>query len=292
MSHGRHRIQFREVRLALLQITNESFDAGAGRERTVAAAGQAFEAGAELVVMPELIVGGYVLDREHQARAAEPLDGPTVEAWTRLASRHGKHLVGGFAERAGDALFNSGVLVGPEGPLLHYRKLHLFRGERNIFTPGDLGLPIATTSVGKLGMCICYDLRFVETMRILALEGAQLICVPTAWVPGFDSTLWNNSGMCPQAQAVLVQANLNQVFVACASQVGSVDGLQMLGSSVVAGPDGACLAGPMPGDSQGTAAVDIELAAADAAQVRASDIRPRDERRRDVYELAVGDRRL
>jgi N-carbamoylputrescine amidase len=280
------------MRLALLQITNERCDGAQGRERSVAAAARAFEDGADLVVMPELIVGGYVLDRDHQQRVAEPVEGPTVEAWTELASRHGGHLIGGFAERVENRVFNAAVLVGPDGPLLHYRKLHLFRGEREIFTPGDRGLPVISSPIGRIGLCVCYDLRFVETMRILALEGAQLVCVPTAWVPGFDSTLWDESGMAPQARAALVQANLNQVFVACASQVGAVGGLQLLGSSIVGGPDGTCLTGPMPGDQEATGIVELELSAADASQVRASDIRPRDERRRDVYGLVVGDRRL
>jgi predicted amidohydrolase len=276
------------MRLALVQMANEDSDPEAGRERSLAAASDAFAAGAELVVLPELIAGGYRLEREHQQRAAEPIDGPTVRAWSQLARDHGGHLVGGFTERAGAALFNAAVVVGPEGVRLHYRKLHLFRGERGIFEPGDLGLPVVSTPIGRLGICICYDLRFVETLRILALQGAQLVCVPTAWVAGFDAQSWDDAGMCPQARAALLQANLNQVFVACASQMGRVGDLTFLGSSVLAGPDGACLAGPLPAQRTDIRIMDIDLDAAEAAQTRDGEIRPRDERRRDVYSLTVG----
>jgi predicted amidohydrolase len=280
------------MHLALVQITNESLEPQHGRERSVAAAAEAFARGAELVVLPELIVGGYRLDADHQAHVAEPLDGPTVQAWTQLARRHGGYIAGGFAERADASIYNTAVLVGPDGLALHYRKLHLFRGERDIFAPGDVGLPVATTPLGRIGMCVCYDLRFVETLRVLALEGAQLVCVPTAWVPGFDPQRWDDSGMSPQGRATLVQANLSQIFVACASQVGAVADLSFLGSSLVCGPNGACLLGPLPTDRAATAIVEIDPAAADSSQARAADIRPRDERRRDVYTLAVGDRRL
>lgn len=210
------------MRLALVQTTNVRCDADEGFELSRKAAGDAFDAGADLVVLPELVVGGYRLDREHQAACAEPIDGRTVRAWRELAAEADGYVAGGFAERDGDAVYNSAVVVGPEGVLLRYRKLHLFRREREVFSPGNLGLPVIPTRLGRIGLCVCYDLRFVETLRILALKGAEVVCVPTAWVPGFDNDWWDAEGMCPQARAVLVQANLNQVFVACASQVGLV----------------------------------------------------------------------
>ena len=276
------------MRVAVAQITNADCDPASGRELSCGAAADAFAGGADVVVLPELIAGGYLMDAAHQAAVAEPVDGPTVLAWQELAREHGGYVVGGFAERDGDDVFNTAVVVGPAGVDLHYRKLHLFRAERSIFAPGDRGLPVAGTPFGRIGVCVCYDLRFVETLRILALSGADLVCVPTAWVPGFDRESWDASGTCPQARATLVQANLNQVVVACASQVGAVGELTFLGSSIVAGADGACLAGPLPRDRAETLIVDVEAGAADAAKVRADDIRPRDERRSDVYSLSVG----
>ena len=275
------------VRLALVQTTNVSCEPDEGLDLSRRAVGDAFDAGADLVVLPELIVGGYRLDREHQARCAQTIDGEAVRAWQELAAAAGGYVAGGFAERNGDAVYNTAVVVGPEGVCLHYRKLHLFRSERDVFSPGNLGLPVASTPVGRIGLCVCYDLRFVETLRILALKEAQIVGVPTAWVPGFDSERWDADGVCPQAKAALLQANLNQVFVACASQVGSVGDLTFLGSSVLAAPDGTPLAGPLAPDSPDTQLVDIEVDSAEAARERAADIRPRAERRRDVYAITI-----
>jgi predicted amidohydrolase len=184
------------------------------------------------------------------------------------------------------------VLVGPDGVALHYRKLHLFADERQVFTPGDLGLPVASTPVGRIGLCVCYDLRFVETLRILALDGAQIVCVPTAWVPGFDVSRWDSDGYCSQARAALVQANLNQVFVACASQAGAQEEHEFLGSSILGDPFGRCVGGPLAGDRDQLELVEIDLADAMRAQDRGGGVRPRADRRTDVYGLAVGERRL
>ena len=112
------------------------------------------------------------------------------------------------------------MVVGPDGVELHYRKLHLFDTEKQAFAPGDLGLPVVELGFGVVGLCVCYDLRFVETARALALQGAELILVPTAWLTGFDQVRWRDDGLAPQAQGAVLQANLNQSFIACASQAG------------------------------------------------------------------------
>jgi N-carbamoylputrescine amidase len=181
------------------------------------------------------------------------------------------------------------VVVGPDGMALHYRKLHLFRDEKGAFAPGDLGLPVAELPFGRVGLCVCYDLRFVETVRVLALSGAELICVPTAWVTGFDKERWDERGLAPQAHGALLQANLSQVFIACASQVGNVNGLELLGSSVICDPFGKLVAGPLSGAEPGIELARIELDSVEHAQVRDPLIRPREDRRTDVYALAPAD---
>ena len=280
------------VQVALAQITGDPYAAHENRELSVRAAREAFEREARVVVLPEMIVPGYVADRDGLMPIAEPVDGPSVEAWTALAAQHDGYLAGGFCEREGDALFNTAVVVGPDGLLLHYRKLHLFAAEKDAFAPGDLGLPVARTPFGVVGLCICYDLRFVETARILALLGAELILVPTAWIPGFDQERWDERGMCPQARGAVLQANLDQVFIACASQAGRRDGLEFLGSSVLADPRGRVVLGPLPKADDEIALTEIDLAAATEAQRRSDSIRPREDRRTDVYRLLVGDSRL
>jgi N-carbamoylputrescine amidase len=135
---------------------------------------------------------------------------------------------------------------------------------------------------------VCYDLRFVEVVRLLALRGAQLICVPTAWVPGFDSERRGVDGMCPQAHGAVLQANLNQVLIACASQCGHAGTLDFLGSSVLADPYGKRALGPLRHEHE-LAVADIELEETVRAQVRAPLVSPRADRRTDVYGLWSAD---
>jgi N-carbamoylputrescine amidase len=279
----------RPLTLALAQITSRPYDAEWNRQLSVAKAREAFAQGAQLAILPELFVSSYGADRERLLDVAEPLDGPTVRAWTELAAEAGGWIAGGFCEREGDLLFNTAVIVGPEGVALHYRKLHLFREEKHAFAPGDVGLPVATLPFGRVGLCVCYDLRFVETVRLLALAGAELICVPTAWVTGFDQERWDEKGLAPQAHGALLQANLSQVFIACASQVGVSGELEFLGSSLVADPFGKLVAGPLSGTEPGLEVATIDLAAAAEAQVRDPLIRPRDDRRTDVYDVVLRD---
>jgi N-carbamoylputrescine amidase len=278
--------------VALAQVSGPVGAGEANRAKSLDVAGRAFDQGADLVVLPELLVPGYDWDRERLEAGAEPLDGPTVSAWTELAARHGGWIAGGFAEREGERLFNTGVLVGPEGVTLHYRKLHLFSGEKGVLTPGDLGLPVVDTPLGRIGLCICYDLRFVETLRALSLTGAELVCVPTAWVAGFDATRWDAEGFCPQARYATMQANLDGVFVACASQAGDWGEHTFLGSSVLADPRGQVVVGPLPGDADDLVLAEIDLSSGGGASDRGGGIRPRDDRRDDVYSLLLNGRPL
>jgi predicted amidohydrolase len=280
----------RPLAIGLGQVTGDPYEPARNLELTLNAAEELFDRGARLVVLPELVVSGYAADRKRLLEVAEPIDGPAIAAWTELARRRDGWISGGLCERDGDSLFNSAVLVGPDGVLLHYRKLHLFREEKHGFEPGDLGLPVADLAIGRVGLCICYDLRFVETLRILALQGAEVVCVPTAWIAGFDAEKWDARGLAPQAANAILQANLNQVFVACASQAGPRGG--MLGSSVLIDPRGKVALGPLPGEEDELALAEVDLDQVVAAQTRDELITPRADRRTDVYGLAFGDRVL
>lgn len=273
------------VSIGLVQVSGQPFEVDRNREVADTSAASAFEQGADLVVLPEMIIPGYVADRERLATMAEPIDGPTVEAWTDLAARFDGYVVGGFCEADGDALFNTAVAVGPEGLILHYRKIHLFDDEKLAFQPGDLGFPVVETGFGMIGVCVCYDLRFVEVVRIMALNGADLICVPTAWLPGFDQERWDENGMPPQARGAVLQANLSQVFIACASQAGEHGGRFFLGGSCLVDPYGALVAGPLSGSEFAIQVTEVDISAAKQAQVRSPLIAPRTDRRTDVYQI-------
>lgn len=280
------------MRVAIAQLSGPPDGGAASRARSVTAARDLLMSGADMVVLPELIVPGYSWNVDLVRSVAEPVNGETVTAWTTVAREFGGYVAGGFAERDNGAVYNTAVLVGPDGVVLHYRKLHLFAGEKEVFAPGDRGLPVVQTPHGRIALCVCYDLRFVETLRILSLRGAELVCVPTAWVQGFDQTGSDGDGFAPQARNVLVQANLNQVFVACASQAGEHGAYRFLGSSIIADPRGRCLAGPLAGNHDDRALAEVTLGEVAKARDRGGRVLPHDDRRSDVYSVVIDGQRL
>ena len=276
------------IRVALAQLELQPMELAANRERLRETLRSTLDAGADLVVMPELASSGYRLGTWRAALAAsEPIPGPTTEMWR--AELEGTHavVVGGICERDGGALYNSAAVVDADGVCAVYRKLHLFDEERLLFQPGDRGLPVVRTPFANIGVLICYDLRFPEAMRILSLQGADLIAVPTAWAPGYDRTP-PADGIIDQVRAAAVQANFNQVFVAAASRVGADADLPFLGSSVVVDPFGRIRHGPASGTDEAVDVIEIDIADARRAKVRSPLITPLADRRTDVYGQLLG----
>jgi predicted amidohydrolase len=212
-------------------------------EAVTAAADQ----GARLVVLPELSTTGYVFaNRDEALELAEQVpDGRSTRYLADLCARLGIHLVAGIAERAGDVLYNSAVLLGPDGHIGTYRKTHLWDNENTIFEPGDLGLPIFDTPLGRLGVIICYDAWFPEAFRALALQGADAICLPTNWVP--------IPGQRPGSPAMALSlcqaaAHVNSIHVIAADRVGVEREQPFIGQSVIVGPTGWPLTDPAAAD--------------------------------------------
>ena len=276
------------ITVGLAQITTIPGAVEANRDLIHAALCDLSAQGAQLVVLPELTACGYTLDHEILTAASEKVPGPTTDAWCEHARSSSSIVIGGLCERDGTKLWNSVVAVDGNGVFLHYRKLHLFAAEKQVFTPGDLGLPIANTPLGCLGACVCYDLRFPEVLRLLALRGAELVCIPSAWVAGFDTRLDNRTHGCAQSDGAQLQANLNQVFVVAASQAGTTAGFSFLGSSLVVDPTGTPLVGPRGRTEVWSGVCDIALDAVSVAQDRGSGILPREDRRTDVYSIRYG----
>jgi predicted amidohydrolase len=204
---------------------------------------QARAKGAQLIVLPELADSGYVFDSaEELARLAQPIpDGQSAQRLIALATELEVYIVSGLAEVAGDAFYNSAILCGPEGYIGTYRKMHLWYRENLFFEKGDLGLPVFATPLGNIGIAICYDGWFPETFRQLAMKGAEVICVPTNWVPMPDQD--------PQAEAMSnilhkAAAHSNGLFIACADRVGTERGQPFIGQSLIIDATGWPLAGP------------------------------------------------
>jgi N-carbamoylputrescine amidase len=279
--------------VGLAQLECVPLDVAENTARTTAALRSAAAAGADLVVLPELVATGYVLDREALwARAestAEP--GPVLSAWAAEARALGITVVGGFAERDGDRLFNAVAVVRPDGTIAGtYRKLHLFGRERDVFAPGDLGLPVFEVGGLRLGVVVCYDLRFPEAVRILALRDVDLVAVPTAWVAGFDKAAAAPSPTASigQVDGALVQGNLNSVFLACADQVGVAEPFTFLGRSLVVDPYGRAAVGPLDPAIEDLVVVEIDTDDVRRARHRGPGISPLEDRRTDVYGDLLG----
>jgi predicted amidohydrolase len=277
-----------DARIAIAQLELHPGALDENRERLLEAIRAAAAREADLVVLPELASSGYRFEGWREARAAsEPIPGPTTELWRAEASSAECYVVGGICERAGESIYNTVAVVGPAGVLAIYRKLHLFADERILFEPGNVGLPVISLPFARLGMLVCYDLRFPEALRIVSLQGADLVAIPTAWAPGFDRTP-PPDGVIDQVRAAMVQANLDQVFIAAASRVGADGDLPFLGSSVIVDPHGRLVYGPAPRDEEVIEVVELDLAEARRAKVRDPLITPLADRRTDVYGELLG----
>jgi predicted amidohydrolase len=135
---------------------------------------------ADLIVAPELALSGYLFARKGEVeQMAEEIPGPATDRLTLAAAQANCHLVVGLAERSGERLFNSAVLIGPKGVVGVYRKVHLFDEEKLYFAPGDRGFSLFDVRGVKVGLLVCFDHFFPEAARTLALQGAQIICHPS-----------------------------------------------------------------------------------------------------------------
>jgi N-carbamoylputrescine amidase len=238
--------------------------------------------GSTLIVLPELANTGYVFDtRDEALELGEPVpDGPSAAAWGALARELGIHIVAGITERAGDTLYNSALVTGPRGYIGTYRKAHLWDRENLVFAKGDLGFPVFDTVLGRIGVAICYDGWFPETFRTMALAGAEIVCVPTNWVPMPDQ---------PAGEAAMANvlhraaAHSNGIFIACADRIGVERGQPFEGQSLIVGPRGWALAGPASRDRPETLSALVDLGEATRAKDLNSFNSVLRDRRADVY---------
>ena len=218
--------------LGVAQLAPARLDKDANLERIASAMQQTADAGVQMIVFPELFLTGYFLG-EQLAGLAEPLDGPSLRRLAELARRHHLLTICGWPEAAGEPRpYNSAVVLERDGTIIgHYRKTHLFGREPEFFAAGDR-LGAVDTSLGRIGVLICYDLEFPEPARILALDGAKVLLAPTANMDPYAAYQW----VYTRARAME-----NGVYVATANTVGQLDGLHFFGQSSVVSPGGEVL---------------------------------------------------
>ncbi|MGR3805656.1 nitrilase family protein [Marinibacterium profundimaris] len=238
--------------------------------------------GVRLMVLPELADSGYVFETQSEvARLSGPIPGgPSTDFLCSLAAELGVWIVSGLCEVAGDAFYNSAMLCGPDGFIGGYRKLHLWNRETLFFAPGDLGLPVFDTPLGRIGMAICYDGWFPETFRTLADKGAQIVCVPTNWVPMPDQP----EGAEAMANTLhKAAAHSNGLYIACADRVGTERGQPFIGQSLIVGPNGFALDGPADKTSERILIAEVDPSGIAAARKISEYNDVHADRRRDVY---------
>jgi 5-aminopentanamidase len=252
--------------IAVAQLAIAIGEPDANRKAAAAAVTEAAAAGARLVVLPELCDSGYVFGDDARRAAAEagtlasPADdSDTLRQWHALAAEHQLVIVGGFCERGADGrLFNSAALVDASGTRAIYRKAHLWDKEKLVFTPGEAPPPVVDTAVGRVGVMICYDLEFPEWVRLPSLAGADLIAAPVNW-PYAARPAGERPAEVIKAQAA---ASTNGVFVAVADRCQDERGVSWISGSLIVGPDGYPLAGPVLEDRPAvlTATCDLQKA--------------------------------
>lgn len=189
---------------------------------------------AQLTIFPEAALCGYCFESLEEAQKyAEPIDGPSVARLMELCGELERFCVFGMLETEGPRLFNTCVLLGPGGTVGQYRKTHLPNlGVDRFTTPGDV---LETFAAGDLrvGLNVCYDSAFPEAARVLALQGADLIALPTNWPPG---------AFCNANYVINARAMENSIYYAAVNRVGDERGFHFIGRSRICDPDGNNLA--------------------------------------------------
>jgi beta-ureidopropionase len=220
---------------------------------------RAADQGASLACFAEL-----AFERFHpQARStgknlalAEPIPGPTTEAFQEVAARLGIVVVINLYERCGEKLYDSSPVIDSDGSLLgkarmvHITDYETFH-ERDYYEPGDLGAPVFETTAGRVGIAICYDRHFPEYLRALALKGADLVAIPQAgivdeWPEGLYEA------------EMRVASFTNGFFTLLANRVGRDGLLEFAGESFACSPDGSVI-GRAPRGEEAVLCCDIDL---------------------------------
>jgi predicted amidohydrolase len=215
--------------------------------------GLASRVAADLVVIPELWSSGYVFSSHAEVdRLAEDAErGATARAVAATARRERRHYIAGFPERHRGRFYNSAMLVGPSGVRAVYRKLHLFEREQEWFSPGNIALEVHRVGPARVGMLICFDWRFPEATRALALLGADVIAHPS-------NLVYRNA-----QQTMRTRSFENRVYVVTANRTGTErrpgGTVPFTGRSQIVDPAGKVIAKATRTESVARAA-DVDLA--------------------------------
>ncbi|MFO8018309.1 MAG: nitrilase-related carbon-nitrogen hydrolase [Promethearchaeia archaeon] len=231
---------------------------------------------ADLLVLPELFATGYTfISKEEAQEMAEPLNGKTSKFLQQIAEKTSSIIIGGFIEKDGNKLYNSSLMVSQDKVFGSYRKIHLYNKEKLWFSPGNRPFQIYETNKMKIGMMICFDWLFPESIRSLALLGADVIAHSANLVLPYCQN------------AMKVRCLENRVFAVTANRIGreqrGEDDFTFTGESQITDYKGEVLSAAPKNE------VHVDVAEINPHEARSKDLNDYnnlvDDRKPDLYEL-------
>ena len=191
---------------------------------------------ADFIILPELANSGYNFsERKHAMALASTVERSDFVEMLREKSRmQNQYIVSGFHEKEGRELFNTSLFISPNGEIGKYRKIHLFMNEKQIFSKGNLGLPIFQTDDFTMGMLICFDYLFPEIWRIMALKEVEFIAHPSNLVT--DKAF----------KVVPAQAAINRFFIFTTNRIGTERDISFSGKTFAVNPEGDVISEASP----------------------------------------------
>lgn len=241
------------TRIACVQLAPVLGDLPGNLAMSTAAVAEAVSAGAQIVVLPELVTSGYMFSDPEEARPAALRAGDA--AFDRWATVAGEALVvGGFCELGDDGnLYNTAVVIDGGAVVGYYRKTHLWDREKLLFTPGDRMPAVLATRHGAVAVMVCYDLEFPEVTRAVAVQGAELIVAPVNW-PRSARPEGERIG---EVITAMSAARTNRVAIAVCDRTGEERGQSWAEGTVIINADGWAVS--ELGSGVGMAVADVDL---------------------------------
>ncbi|MCD6529182.1 carbon-nitrogen hydrolase family protein [Candidatus Bathyarchaeota archaeon] len=223
------------IKVAGIQMEPKILEKERNLERCLDFIQTAARQGAKLLVFPECALTGYCFSSlDEGLSVAEAIPGPSTEAIASVCKELEVYVVMGLLEKSGNKCYNALAFVGPEGLIGSYRKIHLpYLGIDRFATPGNQPFRVYDTPVGRVGLNICFDVRFPESARVMALQGAEIIALPTNWPKGAESA--------PRF-IVHTRAYENRVNYIAVDRVGMERGFRFIGQSKIVDYNGRTLA--------------------------------------------------
>ena len=243
-----------KVKIAAVQMDPKIMKNSENLQRMVIEIRTAAKNGADLIVFPECVLSGYVFSSQEEALPfAESIPGMSTERLTTCCQELDVYVVYGLLERDGSECYNAAALVGPQGLIGKYRKIHLpFLGIDRFIDAGKESFQVYETPIGNIGIQICYDCNFPESARIMTLLGADIIVLVTNWPQGRERI---------PKYVVNTRALENRVHVVAVDRVGNERGAKFIGHSKIVNASGDTLA-EASSDDEETIYAEVNLAQA------------------------------